>query len=179
MNPFYTQLQEALSKNSELVLGTAVDTLGDLGGGIPALIAQKAFLCQGEIVAETPSMVPFWQGLFEGLPSELPHSIEGETWKALMVRADEQETAFPADGLALLAQGKGLILATVVHAAPDASCKTGAKILMEPDGTVYGSLGDDAVQKQAAEMIGETMDLGMPRLLNTESVSVLLELVNL
>ena len=179
MTPCYTQLQEALSKNGEIVLGTAVDTLGDLGGGIPALIAQKAFLCQGEIVAETPSMLPFWQGLFEGLPSEFPHSIEGETWRALMIRVDEQETAFPTEGLAHLAQGKGLILATVVHTAPDAPCKTGTKILIETDGTVYGSLGNAALQSQAVEMIPETMDLGMPRLLNTEDTSILLELVNL
>lgn len=124
-------------------------------------------------------MVPFWQGLFEGLPSELPYSIEGDTWRAVMVRLDEQEAAFPAEALELLAQGKGMVLATVVHSTPDAPCKTGAKLLVEPNGTVYGRFDDSALQEQAVQMAAEALDFGMPRLLNTECVTVLLEPVNL
>ncbi len=179
MNPFYTQLQAALNEGGDIILGTAVDTLGDLGGGIPALITQKAFLHQDKITAETPSMVPFWQGLFDGIPDDLPWSVEGETWRALMVQANAQDTAFPADALELLSQGKGLVLATVVHTSKNAVCKTGSKLLAEPDGTVYGCLGDNAVQEQVLQMAAETIDLGMPRLLNTETAAVLLELVNL
>lgn len=179
MNSFYAQLKAALEEGGPVVLGTAVDTLGDLGGGIPALVTQKAFLHQDQIIAETPSMVPFWQGLFEGLPSALPWSIEGETWRAVMVRTDEEDAAFPADSLDLLAQDKGLVLATVVHTTEHAVCKTGAKLLADPNGTVYGTLGDSILQEQAIQMVPETIELGMPRLLNTETACVLLELVNL
>ena len=179
MNSFYAQLKAALEEGSPVVLGTAVDTLGDLGGGIPALVTQKAFLHQNQITAETPSMVPFWQGLFEGLPDHLPWSIEGETWRALMVQADTQDTAFPPEALELLAQGKGLVLATVVHATGNADCKPGAKLLADPDGAVYGTLGDSALQEQTIQMVPDTIEWGMPQLLNTETASVLLELVNL
>ena len=179
MNPFYAQLQAALKDGGPVILGTAVDTLGDLGGGIPALVTQKAFLHQNQITAETPSMVPFWQGLFEGLPEHLPWSVEGETWRAMMVQIHEENTAFPPEALELLSQGKGLVLATVVHTTADADCKTGAKLLADPEGAVYGTLGDSALQAQTLQMVPETIELGMPRLLNTETASVLLEPVNL
>lgn len=179
MNPFYAQLQSALNEDGTVILGTAVDTLGDLGGGIPALITQKAFLHQGKITAETPSMVPFWQGLFDGLPSDLPWSVEGETWRALMIQADAENTTFPPESLELLAQGKGLVLATVVHTTGNTDCKTGAKLLVDPDGAVYGAWEDSTLQEQTIQMAADTIDLGMPRLLNTETASVLLELINL
>lgn len=183
MNPFFTDLKTALQDNDSLIYATAVDTLGYLGGGEMALISQKAFLSNGEPVAETPSMVPFWKGLMEEIPEEMPHVIQGETWFAML----EEVTAnsFPAQVLEKLASGEDLVLGTVTRTASSIPCAKGTKIAIDRSGTIFGTLGNEDAEARVIKAAGDVRDSGMPKLLECptaipdDGLLVLLEPVNL
>lgn len=183
MNPFFTDLQTALQENPSVIYATAVDTLGYLGGGEMALISQKAFLSGSEPVAETPSMVPFWKGLLEEIPEDLPHTIQGETWFAML----EEVTAnsFPAQILEKLAEGENLVLGTVTRASSSIPCARGTKIAIDLSGALFGTLSSEEAEARVIKAAADVRDSAMPKLLECptaipdDSLLVLLEPVNL
>ena len=183
MNPFFTDLNTALQEHDSLIYATAVDNLGYLGGGEMALISQKAFLSDGEPVAETPSMTMFWKGLMEEIPQELPHIIQGETWFAML--EEVSAASFPAQVLEKLAAGEDLVLGTVTRASSSIPCPKGTKIAIDPNGVFFGTLNSDDAQARAIKAAADVRDSGMPKLLECptdipdDGLLVLLEPVNL
>ena len=183
MNPFFTDLQTALQENDTLIYATAVDNLGYLGGGEMALISQKAFLSGQDPVAETPSMVPFWKGLLEEIPEELPHVIQGETWFAML----EEVTAnsFPTQTLEKLATGENLVLGTVTRTSSSIPCSKGTKVAIDLNGVLLGTLGNEDAEARVIKAAADVRDSGMPKLLECptaipdDGLLVLLEPVNL
>ena len=183
MNPFFTDLQTALQEHDSLIYATAVDNLGYLGGDEMALISQKAFLSNGEPVAETPSMVPFWKGLMEVIPEEMPHIIQGETWFAML--EEVTANAFPVQVLEKLAAGEDLVLGTVTRTSSSIPCAKGAKIAIDPNGVLFGTLASAEAEALAIKAAADVRISGMPKLLECptaipdDGLLVLLEPVNL
>ena len=180
MNPFYTQLQETLTQGTPVTLATAVDSLVEFSGSYDMLIAQKAFLAQEKLTAETPSMAPFWEAQFSGASDTLPDITAQDTFWTYF---DALERPFPAGVLEKLAAGESLVLATVIAKAGSVHKLEGAKLAVSPDGTVFGTTGNAALDKEVLETVPSVRDEYVPRLLECtldgeNVIRVLLEPIN-
>ena len=182
MNSFYTKLQESLDQGHPVMLATSVDCLVEFSDSYDVLIAQKAFLCQDELTAETPSMASFWQAIFASTPEEIPNVIPQDTWWTFY---DELEHPFPDGVLKKLAAGEALVLATVIAKASSAPDCAGAKLAVDQSGTLYGTLGDSAVDAEVAQTAQSVWEEGTPRLLECSktdksghALRILLEPIN-
>lgn len=162
MNAFYTNLNEALKQGKDVTLVTAVDSLVEFSDSYDVLISQKAFRCDGELTAETPSMIPFWEPLFTAVPEDLPDVFFQDTWWAFF---DSLDTPFPADTLEKLAAGESLVLATAITKAGSNSAFAAAKMAVDKNGTVYGSFGNAEVDAQVVQTAQEVQVEYTPRLL--------------
>jgi len=180
MNPFYTKLQQTLQQGACVTLATAVDCLVEFSGSYDMLIAQKAFLAQDQLTAETPSMAPFWQAQFSGVSDTLPDITAQDTFWTYF---DPLERPFPDGVLEKLAAGESLVLATVIANAGCAHKLEGAKLAVAPDGTVFGATGNTAVDDAILETVPSVREEYVPRLLEctldgANVIRVLLEPVN-
>ena len=180
MNPFYTKLQETLTEGTSVTLATAVDSLVEFSGSYDMLIAQKAFLAQDTLTAETPSMSPFWQAQFTGASDTLPDITAQDTF---WVYFDALERPFPAGVLEKLAAGESLVLATVIAKAGSVHKLEGAKLAVDPEGNVFGTTGNAAVDEAVLETVPSVREEYVPRLLEctldgTNVIRVLLEPIN-
>ena len=180
MNPFYTQLKQALEQGTDLTFATAVDCLVEFSGTYDMLIAQRAFLTPDGLTAETPSMAPFWQAQFSGAAEILPDITAQDTF---WVYFDALERTFPEGVLDKLAAGESLVTATVIAKAGSEHKLEGAKLAVAPDGTVYGSTGNAALDEAIIETVPSVRDEYVPRLLEctldgTNVIRVLLEPLN-
>lgn len=180
MNPFYTKLQDALNQGSSVTLATAVDCLVEFSGSYDMLIAQKAFLCDEALTAETPSMAPFWQAQFSGASDILPDITAQDTFWTYF---DALERPFPEGVLAKLAAGESLVLATVIAKAGSGHKLEGAKLAVDPSDTVFGTTGNAAVDEAIIGTVPSVREEYVPRLLEctldgTNVIRVLLEPIN-
>jgi len=180
MNPFYSKLQQALDQGTRVTLATAVDCLVEFSGSYDMLIAQKAFLAQDQLTAETPSMAPFWQAQFSGASDMLPDITAQDTFWTYF---DGLESPFPDGVLDKLAAGESLVLATVIAKAGSVHKLEGAKLAVSPDGTVFGATGNAAVDEAILETVPSVRDEYVPRLLectldSSNVIRILLEPVN-
>lgn len=180
MNPFYTKLQETLKQGSSIVLATAVDCLVEFSGSYDMLIAQKAFLAQDELTAQTPSMVPFWQAQFTGASDTLPDITAQDTFWTYF---DALERPFPEGVLDKLAAGESLVLATVIAKAGSEHKLEGAKLAVDPSGNVFGTSGNAALDDAVIEIVPSVREEYVPRLLECtldgkNVIRVLLEPIN-
>ena len=162
MNAFYAKLKETLEQGNEVVLATAVDQLVEFSDSYDVLISQKAFLCQDELTAETPSMRPFWEPLFTAVPDQLPDVFFQDTWWAFF---DALETPFPAGVLDKLAAGETLVLATAITKAGSNADFAAAKMAVDKSGAVYGSFGNPEMDAKILETAKSVLDEYVPRLL--------------
>lgn len=179
MNPFYTKLLDAVKQNKEVVLATAVDSLVEFSDSYDVLITQKAFRCDGELTAETPSMKEFWQAVFSAMPEQLPDLFAQDTWWAFF---DPMSTAFPADVLEKIAAGDSLILATAITKAGSHEAYSAAKMAVAADGKVFGSFGDADIDAQIVQTAQSVLAEYTPRLLEypmgDSALRILLDPIN-
>lgn len=179
MNAFYANLNEALKRGKEVVLSTAVDSLVEFSDSYDVLISQKAFRCDGELTAETPSMKEFWQSVFSAMPEETPDVFFQDTWWAFF---DCLDTPFPADTLEKLAAGESLVMATAITKAGSNSDFAAAKMAVGKDGAVYGSFGNAEVDAQILQTAQEVFVEYTPRLLECpvgdSTLRILLDPIN-
>ncbi len=179
MNAFYANLNEALKQGKDVTLATAVDSLVEFSDSYDVLISQKAFRCDGELTAETPSMKEFWQSVFSAMPEEIPDVFFQDTWWAFF---DSLEVPFPADVLDKLAAGESLVMATAITKAGSNSEFTAAKMAVGKDGTIYGSFGNPEVDAQIVQTAQEVFVEYTPRLLecptSENTLRILLDPIN-
>ena len=180
MNPFYTNLNEALQQGKSVTLATAVDCLVEFSGSYDMLIAQKAFLCDDKLTAETPSMTPFWQAQFTGASDTLPDITAQDTFWTYF---DALERPLPEGVLDKLAAGESLVLATVIAKAGSQHKLEGAKLAVDPNGTVFGTTGNAALDEAVIETVPSVREEYVPRLLECtldgeNVIRVLLEPIN-
>ena len=180
MKSFYETLNQTLQQGKSVTLATAVDCLVEFRGSYDMLIAQKAFLCEDQLTAQTPSMAPFWQAQFTGASDTLPDITAQDTYWTFF---DALERPFPDGVLDKLAGGESLVLATVIAKAGSEHKLEGAKLAIDPNGTVFGSSGNAALDEAVLEIVPSVREEYVPRLLEYTldddiTIRVLLEPVN-
>ena len=161
MNSFYTALQDALNQGKDIVMATAVDHLVEFSDSYDVLISQKAFRCSDLVTAETPSMGQFWQAVFSAPPEELPNIVAQDSWWTFF---DPLEHPFPTGVLEKLAGGETLVLATVIAKASTAPQYAAVKLAVDKDGTLYGTLGDSALDAGVIQTAQSVLEEYTPRL---------------
>ena len=179
---FYANLLDAIQQGKSITLATAVDCLVEFSGSYDMLIAQKAFQCGDELVAQTPSMGDFWRSVLSATPAEIPDLFLQDTWWAFF---DPIAHPFPDGVLEKLAAEEPMILATVVAKAPSNAELSGRKMAVDNAGAVYGSLGHSGADAAVLEVAEAVQLEGYPRLVeytpegeDVQTIRILVEPVN-
>lgn len=179
MNSFYHELQQALSQGKDVMLATAVDCLVEFSCSYDMLIAQKAFRCDNELTAQTPSMKEFWMSVCSAASEQLPDVFAQDSWWAFF---DPMGHPFPADSLSRLAAGEQLVMATVIAKAETLPQLAGVKLAVTPEGELWGTLGDSNADDLIVKTAQSVLEEYVPRLLEFElegmPLRILLEPVN-